>query len=290
MVTPTLTLHLYCHAPSHPGLEGAGRPHEGRRRLATRPGAGQGRPAMARVLPPAAGRRWLGAFTLIELLVVIAIIALLAALLLPALGRAREKGRGSACVGNHKQITLAFLMYVDDYEGAFPPAYDYPSYTSEIGWDFATDDYVNYRPGIIGQQLTARVFECPSRFNLNALGRPFTGYAYNTSYLGGENGCWLSQPKPSARVSQVRNPVGTVLLADSAIWSTYTNELLANNYLYAPLGPGYYGPQVYFRHHGLANVAFCDGHVEPVGMKYNVDNHDPNLGDLSVGTSLYDLE
>ena len=242
------------------------------------------------MVKPTTGRQPPMAFTLIELLVVIAIIAILAAMLLPALGLAREKGRGTVCMGNQKQITLALLMYADDYGGYFPPAYDCPSSTSEIGWDFATDDYSNYRPGIIGQQLTSRVFECPSRFNLNALGRPFTGYAYNTSYLGGENSPWLSQPKPSARVNQVKHPPKTAILADSAIWSTYTNELLANNYLYAPLGPGYYGPQVYFRHNGFANVAFCDGHVDSVRMKYNVSNYDPNLGDISVDTSMYDLE
>jgi len=60
-------------------------------------------------------------FTLIELLVVIGIIAILAAMLLPALARARESGRRSICVSNLKQIGQCLQMYTDDYDGSIPP-------------------------------------------------------------------------------------------------------------------------------------------------------------------------
>ena len=76
------------------------------------------------------------AFTLIELLVVIAIIAVLMAILMPALNRAREQGKRAMCSGNLKQLTLAWIMYADDNDGKICAA---NIGHSDYGWVAAMD-------------------------------------------------------------------------------------------------------------------------------------------------------
>ena len=65
------------------------------------------------------------AFTLIELLVVVAIVAILAALLLPALRRAKEKGRSALCMSNLRQLGVAQQAYASDFDGNSPPLTTY---------------------------------------------------------------------------------------------------------------------------------------------------------------------
>lgn len=76
-------------------------------------------------------------FSLIELLVVVAIIGILASLVMPSLGKAREKSKIAVCVSNQKQIGTAIYMYMDDNDGKFP----LPGQITQISWDAALGAY-----------------------------------------------------------------------------------------------------------------------------------------------------
>ncbi len=96
------------------------------------------------------------AFTLIELLVVVAIIAILAAILFPVFGRARENARRSSCQSNLKQIGLGLTQYLQDYDEKMP--------NSAFGGVAAATDAVNYKwmDAIFPYIKSEQIFVCPS--------------------------------------------------------------------------------------------------------------------------------
>src|SRR5436305_179077 len=109
------------------------------------------------------------AFTLIELLVVIAIIAIIAALLLPVFARVREKGRQAVCLSNEHQIAMAVLMYMGDYDEAFPFVLDLSGNIAfhgvTNGGDNGTYPLV---PGVTGQEPRFQLVNVVGHYVKNA--------------------------------------------------------------------------------------------------------------------------
>ncbi|MGE5531121.1 MAG: DUF1559 domain-containing protein, partial [Bacteroidota bacterium] len=111
-------------------------------------------------------------FTLIELLVVIAIIAILAAILFPVFAKAREKARQSSCLSNVKQLSLAMMQYVQDYDESFPMAWCYFGTPEAMQiWKIHVAPYVK----------NTQVFVCPSCGIFNQPGN--SDYGVNTSVV-----------------------------------------------------------------------------------------------------------
>src|SRR5258708_31116463 len=118
-------------------------------------------------------------FTLIELLVIIAIIAILGAILLPALGRAKETARRNLCSSNLRQVNLAIRLYADDCSDSLPVLPDPNPYPNGVGAYYK--QLVKGYVALTGPALpNEKVFICPSdRILQTQLGHAFTSYTFN---------------------------------------------------------------------------------------------------------------
>lgn len=206
-------------------------------------------------------------FTLIELLVVIAIIAIMAAILLPALGKVKEKSKGIQCINNIRQSMLAATNYAGDFNGFVPPAYrngyivSGPNGSmSEIRW-----------AGVLyamGYSPAKDVFVCPK--NIGLVKGMFPGPEWNTArmqtFAYGITYNQSETPIDSAFMNIYKQsaPSSKILLADSVYYMTYSgiNKWVPTSYINQYMIPTDNSQRVvHLVHSKQANAAYFDGHA-----------------------------
>ncbi len=222
--------------------------------------------------------RPLHGFTLVELLVVTAIIALLLGLVLPGLGRARSVSKRVVCLSNLRQMHLASVMYRDGHRGRFAVAYWFDAGASYT-WEITTLADGTHEPGLLWSgQGSLKIQQCPSFDGPDAwTNAPFTGYNYNTSYLG--RGQWEDIPEPAC-ISDVVTPTTCAEFGDGGFAGG------ANKFMRSPQpAPGdagfaqrHAGAQA-FRHLDATNAMFVDGHGETLAT-----SHDAGHPGVAEGT------
>lgn len=146
------------------------------------------------------------AFTLVELLVIIAVVAILAALLLPALSRVKEKARRIECTSNLRQVNLAIRLYADDHSDSLPVLPDPNPYPNGVGAYYK--QLVKGYLGLTGPAAPAeKVFMCPAdRTVCTEMTHAFTSYTFNGYEAGPE-----ALPRITGqKLSSIRSPATAV--------------------------------------------------------------------------------
>jgi prepilin-type N-terminal cleavage/methylation domain-containing protein/prepilin-type processing-associated H-X9-DG protein len=213
-------------------------------------------------------------FTLIELLVVVSVIALLAALLLPALSRAKHAARTARCVSNVRQLCLSLLLYVDD-NNVYPPG----AFSGDDGvirrWRDALMPYLTH-------STNSSVMNCPSYELIHARPANATNsrprsYAYNGSSC--EFSLCAQDDLPRVRDNAVVSPSRMIALGDAQLTVNPSFPAPAEGPLIGldvlifqciPIQKTFYYYQQQMaatgaRHpHGQFQIGFCDGHVEKI--------------------------
>jgi len=242
------------------------------------------------------------AFTIIELLIVVAIVALLVSVLIPSLSRARQQASGAVCLSNLHQFVLAAQVYTQLHQDRYPIAqytFSTPDRFIYYNWDFITTMHMatftlTVQPGLLWMGRTnTEIHQCPLfKGDAMSLGDPFTGYNYNTSYIGHGQGEYIVAP---ITCTQVRLPSECALFGDGQ-YAAGANKFMRSPWK-DPKGGGdkmdfrTAGTQGY-RHLDKTNVAFCDGHAVAWGRRCTSNSEQeepaPDTGFLSPDNRLYD--
>jgi len=214
-----------------------------------------------------------GKFTLIELLVVIAIIAILAAMLLPALNQARERSKQSNCISNQKNIGSFAIFYANDNHDYMPPAcrdaggpapghqqiLTIKSEHFSIGWIYAMGPYWGAKSTWLNT-VFSKLFACPSGMEeiyapaISGVAYPATNYAYAARL-----GSIYTEKDLMRKISRCRAPskAGYLIDLDTKQQNGGTYNAI---YPYTACDTVY--PATKFLRHGLrVNILYADGHA-----------------------------
>jgi prepilin-type processing-associated H-X9-DG protein len=232
------------------------------------------------------------ALTLVEMIVVLATVALLAGLLVPALARVGAAGRSTRCLANLRQMGVAALHYATTYE-RWPAAirYERPDGAfRQVAWDWVTTmdgELIGPGPLWAFADDPGRTQQCPDYHGTtNFAGDPHTGYAYNTSYLGGE------ARFPQTGWDAVREGTPPHLCSRASRCAMFGDGGRANGtnkFMRAPLNhEGHeleliYSGGLAFRHLDATNVAFVDGHVASRNTPHEGRHATPDLLERFMG-------
>lgn len=236
-------------------------------------------------------------FTLVELLVVVAILVVVSSLLLPALARVKGKAHAAACVSNQRQLGVAFWLYCDEHDDAFPTGAASSSVGAHpedwIWWQVQTDSsgQAVMRSGegsalvpYLGRYQSSS-FRCPA--DRDALARELAwkqnmnGELYTYSYSLNAHSkqgmaSYFSRDRSMMifnKLSAVVNPAQKIMLAEEKGGaSDGPGSAFIDDGRWQPLGY-----PLTMRHAGKANVTFADGHVDSVRREFADQDHPENF-------------